>query len=531
MKRSHALWPTMQSLLLITALVVGTYHTTYAEKKTRVNLSADYLESHHDELGEACHRLSGNVMFEFEDFTICAENALYYEETKLIKALGDIKIIHKNGDTIVADQLTYDDTKRIAKLRNQVVFTSKDKDATFSTDHLDYHIDTQKGKFQHGGRLVEGDNTLTSEYGYYNGKTQRGTFHRDVILQSKDYILKCNKLRYDKVTKIAKFYGTTTITDAKGKHTLKTPKGGEYNTETKRSVFKQSKIETEGYILYGDVLRADQEKEYYTATGHVRLVAKEDDILITGNYGECKKKEGFYRIYGNPLLHKKLKNDTLYATADTFVALEDLEKSDNPNHIVKAYHNVKLYKTDFQGKADAMTYHARESALHFHKAPIFWSDVNQFTADTAHITIKDKTFDQMYTAGNAFIISQDTMGNYNQLKGNTMLAKFEEEKIDHVLIDGNAESLYFVIDDHKKLQGMNHLKCSQMYIRIEKDEIVSIAPKIKPQGVFYPPHKIVDKDRILTNFKWRPQERPTRRDVVGLGYGEKEGYKAFKFYD
>lgn len=527
MQYSHFL-PKARLSLLIIVLLLGTYSATYATQKTQVGISADHLESHEED-GEACQKLSDNVVFQFEDFTIHAESALYFEETKLIKAFGRVKIINKDGDTITADQLTYDDSQRIAKLRGQVVFNAKSEDANFYTDYFDYHVDTQQGEFKHGGKLVEGENTLTSDYGHYNGKTQRGTFYRDVTLTNKDYTLRCNKLGYDKVTKVAKFYGATTITSADGKSTLTTQKGGEYNTGSKQSTFRQSKVETEAYILYGDVLQADQEQEYYTAAGHVKLVAKEDNVIVTGDYGECHKKEGLYRVYGNPLLQKKLEKDTLYASADTFVALEDLEKSDNPNHVVKAYPNVKLYKTDFQGKADAMAYYSRESTLYFYNAPVFWNHANQLTADTAHIVIKDKTFHQMHLAPNAFVASKDFMGNYNQLKGSTMVAYFEQEQIDHILIDGNAESLYFVIDDDKKLQGMNHLKCSQMYINVEGDEIASIAPKIKPQGVFYPPHKIIDEDKILANFQWRGQERPTKQEVVGRGYGEQKGYEQFKF--
>ncbi|MEL6539609.1 MAG: OstA-like protein, partial [Bacteroidota bacterium] len=110
--------------LLILVLISGTYGTVYAEKNTRVSISADRLESYEEE-GKTCQKLFGNVVFKFEDFTIHAERALYFEENKRIKAVGRIKIVNKDGDTITADQLTYDDSKRLAQLRNQVVFTAE----------------------------------------------------------------------------------------------------------------------------------------------------------------------------------------------------------------------------------------------------------------------------------------------------------------------------------------------------------------------------------------------------------------------
>ncbi len=511
-------------MLLIT--LIGVYTAAYAQDKMKVQYSAKRLES--DVINdEPCAILTDNVVFDLEKCTIRADNAIYYKDRKLIEAQGHIHIIYEDGSTIMADQLFYDEENHLAKLRGHVIY--KSDDATFYTDHFDYDTETKQGYFAEGGKLIEGDNILTSVAGQYNGLDKTAVFYRDVELINQDYILQCDRLRYNTVTKIAQFEGTTKITTQDGKHTLTTHEEGEYNTSSQQSTFAQSKVETNAYTLYADLLRADPAAEIYTATGHVKLVAKEDDVTIVGDYGQYQQKEGVAKVYGNTLMTKVLGEDTLYLSADTFVATENKPGDDRTDITVHAYHNVKLYKEDFQGKADSMVYQGADATIYFDGDPTFWSNANQLTADSVYILLQDKAFSEMHMNTHAFVASEDaTTGNYNQLRGRNMVAFFKDNKIASIEIDGNAESIYFVVDDNGQLRGMNHLQCSHINVVIEKEVIAGITFQTKPVGVFYPPQKIEERAKKLDNFQWRDSERPTKQEVMEHGYGTQKAYKKFK---
>ena len=534
-KRQHSTkgtkWQQIASLLLLMSLCYSSATAQEqeaqqkAQKVHQVKFKAQQLEGIViDE--EQCQKLIGDVLFTLEEMTIRADKAIYYNKQKRIEAQGNVQIVHKDSAKMWANRLIYDEESQLAQLRDDVVY--KSEDTTFYTDHFDYKADTQEGSFQGGGKLIHEDKTLTSNSGYYNETSKAATFRRAVTLADKDYTLQCDNLYYNTITKIAQFKGHTKITSKDGKNTLITKQGGEYNTSKQQSTFRQSHIETQDYILYGERICTDQAQEVYTATGNVKLVAKNEDLTISGDYGEYRQKEGTATLYGNALMTKILDEDPLYLSADTFVAQENQQTKNSDDAVVRAYHNVKIYKEDLQGKANTMIYQGTESTLYFEGDPVFWSFDNQLTADKAHILIKDQVFHEMHMQPNAFMASKDELGHYNQLKGKDMVAHFKENKIDHIIIKGNAESLYFVIHE-KEFKGMNHMKCGQMHIEMEEDDIASIVFEPQPKGKFHPAHLIEEKQRQLESFTWRAEERPTKRDVVEHGYGTHQEYKEFRF--
>ena len=53
---------------------------------------------------------------------------------------------------------------------------------------------------------------------------------------------------------------------------------------------------------------------------------------------------------------------------------------------------------------------------------------------------------------NSFVISQDSMTNFNQIKGRKMTAFFDEKSISHVIVLGNGESLYYALEEKEILK-------------------------------------------------------------------------------
>jgi lipopolysaccharide assembly outer membrane protein LptD (OstA) len=510
------------SLLLIW-LVLYTVALAKDKTKAKVTYRAEKLEGVEKDQ-ESYKSLIGHVIFVHEGVTIKADSALYYDQAGVMEAFGNIEIIDQEGGVIVADQLVYDVNKKLAKLQNDVVYQSDS--VTFYTDQLEYDVDAKKGYFFNGGELVEGGNTLYSESGCYDEVDKSAFFYNQVELKNEDYTLQCDTLKYNTVTKIAQFQGHTKIKTKEG-DTLTTDEGGEYNTSNKASTFKRSKVESEAYTLSANLLRADQTQNYYLATGEVELIAKEHQVTIRGDHSEYWKDKGTIQVYGNPLLQRVLEKDTLYLTADTLLAIED--KQEGKNSTILAYNNVKIFQSDLQGIADSMAYHSIDSTIYFYNKPVFWSYNNQITADDIQITLNDQKLDKMYVYPNAFIASEDTLGNYNQLKGREMVAYFKDSKIAYINLEGNGESLYFAIDDQLQLVGMNYIKCSHMRIDMGDENLSKISFFVQPTGLFYPPQKIVEESKQLADFTWRIAERPTKEDVLEHGYGKKTLYKAFKF--
>jgi hypothetical protein len=95
-----------------------------------------------------------------------------------------------------------------------------------------------------------------------------------------------------------------------------------------------------------------------------------------------------------------------------------------------------------------------------------------------------------------------------------MTTYFAENKVSSVFVEGNAESLYFALDEGDSLvMGMNKMLCSKMDIRFKDNKVNTIKALTTPDAVFIPPHEIQEPDRRLKGFTWRIDEKPQRIDV------------------
>jgi lipopolysaccharide export system protein LptA len=261
----------------------------------------------------------------------------------------------------------------------------------------------------------------------------------------------------------------------------------------------------------------------YKAKGNVVMTSKEENMIIYGDNSFYDKKNGISKVYGNAYVAKIGDAlDTLYITADTLVSIES---KDPKRKRLLAYNKVKIFKTDMQGVADSLAYIAIDSTIHFYTNPILWSDENQITADSIRMLLKDKKIDRIYMIANSFVASQDSLENYNQIKGRRMTAYFAGSMMSHVVVEGNGESIYFPLQE-KELEadnktykltyitGMNKMICSNMRINFKEGKVNNISAYVMPDASFIPPHEIKEADTKLKGFDWKGKFRPSRADVV-----------------
>ncbi len=480
-----------------------------AQKVDRIKYKADDLFEFRKD-GEKIRRLIGNVVFAQETSTMYCDSSYYYVKDNTMEAFGHVRIVD-DSVTITSRKLIYNGQDRTAKLRENVVYTKGEQRLT--TNFLDYNMDTEVGNYFNGGKLKDSTNVLTSEIGYYYGLQKYALFWKNVVLVAPDYTLKSDTLRYNTVPKIAITEGKTTIITED--ESILHSKGGTFRTKIEQSEFIDGTVETIDYYMEGDELFFDDLKKYYDATGNVKLTAKNEDIVITGDEGFSDKNNGISKVYGNALMKRFLEKDTLYLAADTLVSIES--KYDSVKRIL-AYHNVRIWKSNLQGLADSASYFLKDSLLFFYKEPIFWNLKNQLEGDTISMEVTEKEIKTMTLLRSAFLATEDTLKNYNQIKGRTMQAHFRKSKIDRIYVNGNGESIYYVLDDEDPndiiTMGMNRILCSDMTIRFKDEKLDNISFYIKPEARFIPPHELTADVQKLEGFKWKGDLRPELEDLL-----------------
>ncbi len=501
----------MQKLLLYCIYAVFFFSAVplWAQRKEKINIefADEFLGSVKN--GQETRRLLGNVRLRQGTTHITCDSAYVYSYRNFAELFGHVRIVQNDSIVITGNNGTYDGQIRLAKMRENVVLNDGTK--TLTTQQLDYEMNTSTAYYPNNGTIVEGENTIVSKQGYYNTQTKVFTFEKDVVMTSPTYRLTSDRVIYNSLSKVAYF---TTLTRIEGNSGTLVSKDGEYNTATGQSEFRgRSSIEYDSYILTGDRLTHDKKQELGVATGNVLLFAQKDSVIVEGDTGRYFGQVGLSKVHGKALLKKIMKQDTLYVTGDTLVSVEN--KETNVKKIF-AYNHVRIFKKDLQGKCDSLVYNQTDSTIQFYRDPVLWNVESQLTADTVRIQLVNNTIDRMFLKTNSFVISLDTLRNYNQVKGRQMVAYFDTtSQLYRVTVNGNGENVTWVLnDENNNVRGVNKVECSNMIINLIDGKVNRVAFLNKPDAVFIPPHEIVEPDTRLRGFKWREKEKPTRKEVL-----------------
>lgn len=510
----------MARVLILILIALTLASEARAQKKVRLK-QADFSRGGKKD-GKRFDWVIGNVIFIQNQTTIYCDSAQIFKQENSVEAYGRVRITDGDSVTVTAKRLRYDGDKRVAYLRNNVVFV-KLATATLYTDYLDYYRTLSEARYFNGGRLVDSTNNLTSRKGYYNTRSNLASFKTNVVGVNPDYTLKSDTLQYNSKTKIVYFRDRTTVVDKDGQTAIYDD--GFYDTKVteKKSQLSKGTIQTPSYEMKGDKYFLDDRKKYYQAKANVIMTSKEENMTIYGDDGFYNKITGVAKVYGNAWLAKVGDDgDTLFLSADTLVSIE----SNNPSaKRMLAYSHVKIFKSNLQGTADSLAYFSTDSVLYFYEQPALWTNGNQMTGDTIKVMLKNQNVDKVYLLNNSFVVSQDSLKNFNQMKGKKMTAYFANKNIHHVDVDGNGESIYYALQEEEKdldslivkivyVSGLNKMICSNMKINFIKGKIDNFSAYVKPDAQFIPPHEIKADDRKLKGFNWRDKERPEREDVV-----------------
>lgn len=453
--------------------------------------------------------VTGNVQFTHKGTIFFCDSAVLVKKNNYLDAFGHVRILDGDSITVTAQTLHYEGDTKIARLRQNVVLTKLEQMRLF-TDYLDYDRNTSIATYFNSGKIVDTTNVLTSQKGYFNTNSSFASFKKNVVGTNEDKTLRSDTLVYNTKTGIVYFVAQTEITDKEGN--IFNYSEGIYNTKVKSSNLDKGIAETESYYLKGDRMVLDDIRGHYTALGNVYMLAKNDDIIITGQQAIMDKKTKTTKVFDKPLLKMIDVKDTLYITADTLVSIDSEE---DINKRLLAYSNVKIFKKDLKGVCDSISYFNSDSTLFMYDKPVLWSGENQMSADTIDIVIRNKGLYKMDLYPKAFVATSDSAQYFNQIKGRSMVAWFKDEELSKVNVYGNGESIFFMHNEKTaELMGMNKIICSDIVLKFENRKLTDASFLVKPEGDFIPPHELKEDDTKLNGFIWRGEERPIKSELL-----------------
>ena len=454
--------------------------------------------------------------------TLLYGDSLILNTTKnTLEGFGNIHINDADSVHTYSEYLKYIGNTKKAYLRKKVRLT--DGRGVLTTDSLDYDVSVKIGYFKKGGTLVRNKTKLKSVEGYYYGVTRDVIFRKKVEANDPDNTIYTDTLEYNTYSQLANFISPTKIIS--GSRIIRT-RNGNYNLGTKKGyMYERSSIDDSTYTFIADDMAIDDSLGLGEFRGNV--VYKSKDTLgfdMLANNIKTDKKKSALLATELPLLLIKQKNDTLYVSADTLYSgkLTDLKRpfpkardsvgkmtDSTLDKYFEAFHHVQIYSDSLQAKCDSLFYALSDSTIRLISRPIVWANNNQITGDTIYMYVQNKKPEQLYVFNNALAINKiDTTEYYNQIKGGRLNAWFNDGELIKMRCKGNAENIYFAMDNDKNFVGVNHSNAQIIEITFENSEPAKVIFRNQLKGTLTPIQKTNKTDLKLNGFKWLEAQRP-----------------------
>ena len=258
--------------------------------------------------------LVGHVRFRHDDVILTCDSALYYKQSNSFDAFGNVHMNQGDTLTLVSDVLFYDGTDQLARARHNVILTHNQM--RLYCDSLDYDRLYELGYFFNGGRLVDGDNTLESEWGQYSPPTHEAVFNYNVDMRTPKSTLVSDTLHYNTETGWARIVGPSNV-DNGDNHIYS--ENGSYDTRGERVyLLDRSIVSNKGISIEADSLYYQSDSTLSKGFGNVVYIDRDNRNELRGNYLLYSDSLGYAEAADSAMCVDYSQPDTFYIHADTF---------------------------------------------------------------------------------------------------------------------------------------------------------------------------------------------------------------------
>lgn len=463
--------------------------------------------------------LSGDVEFLHKGLKMYCDSAVLYTSTNSFQAFGNIRMEQGDSLSLVGEYLFYNGITQIAEIRNNVEM--RHRESILLTDSLNYDRLDSKGYFFEGGILIDGENTLTADWGEYYTSTRKSSFNYDVKLENPQYTLTSDTLHYDLSTKWSEVCGPSRIIS--GSSLIYTEKGY-YNTSSQRAkLFNRPEYYNQGKKMVGDSVYYDKIAGVTTAYNNIIYEDTISKHILIGDY--CYYNE----LTGEAIVTKKAlvkdfsnKKDTLFVHADTLKLYTYNINTDSVYRTLHGYFHVRAYRKDIQAVCDSLAFNTKSNKMAMYKDPIVWSGPRQILGEEINIFLNDSTIDSIYVERQALLVEQLDSLHYNQISGQEMHSYYKDGKMKENQVIGNVQIIFYPLEKDSTILYQNYTETSRMNMFMRNNKLHKIWVPTS-QGYFYPIGTAPKERTMLKNFAWFDYIRPLDKNDLFLWRKKESG--------
>jgi len=503
----------LKKTVLLIAFLLFTVVNAFAQKSKEIIIeNSDYTDRNEIEIPGAVI-FTGNVQVLHNGIKMNCNKAYYFESEKYIKAFGNVII--NQGDSIFMNSryAEYDGKTEFAFATGDVSMRSPE--STLVTDTVYFDKKKQEASYNSYGTIHNKENTLKSKSGRYYVDQKKYKFTTAVTVTNPQSTIKTNNLDFYENSGHAYVFGPSTITS---KENVIYTENGFYDTKNDvGKLSKNSKITYDNKIIEGDDLFYDRKKNYSRGINNVKITDTINKVIATGHFAELYRnletKKDSMVLTKKALVKTLVEKDTMFMHGKKIIV-----SGPQDDRVIRAFNNVRFYKTDMSGKCDSLHSSTKNELTQLIGKPILWNNENQMTGDVMHLIGNNETekLDSLKVLNNAFIIQKDSLSKngFNQMKGQNLFGRFEENKLKEVDIIKNAESIYYIYNDKNEFVGIRKSVCSRINLEMNENKIETLTGFNNTESNIYPDNEFPENARKLRGFAWRGDERILSKENI-----------------
>ena len=258
----------------------------------------------------------GNFAAHHNGTVITCDSTVRYSDSHL-ECFGNV-LIKKGTTYIYGDRADYNGEKNEAHIFSDIIKVV-DKGTTMYTYNFTFNTKTNIGTFTGGGVVIDDNNRLEADRGYYNADTKEIICVERVEMRDEKYRMKGDSVIYNMDTNGARFFRNTNIWNTEDNEYLYADCGEFDDAKQLYRLTENGYILTDEQELWSDSLDYYRDNGYALLKRNVQIDDVKNKVLVFSDWGEYWKEPGNAFLTDNPILvsYDTEQGDSVFIRSDS----------------------------------------------------------------------------------------------------------------------------------------------------------------------------------------------------------------------
>jgi len=433
-------------------------------------------------------RLIGDVVLGYRDARLFCDSAWRYSDGQF-QTMGDVRLIDGN-QRLQANELNLNpETQRVRAKSIGDSPVVLDADAgRLETELLDYSLASKIAILPNGGQLEEGERSIRFNQGRYLTAQQILLLGGDVELTSSDYELQSDSVHWDERQRVFSFHASSHLASRNGQFELWC-NSGEFDETTESGWFADSlqgaRVRDQSIWLQANYLELPADSaEPSLASGHVWI---RDTLERWELHGARAKRWDSNAKAGATLW---VTGDSAgrvhwmdFGEADSLFLVSDSLQVDEK--FLHAWPDVMMRQGEESHARAEDLYWDRDSGLvKLQGEPAMWLEEWMLQSDSLEWEMLNNRPSSLLAWGHAGLSKPVRGGCFQQIVGRQIKGDFTDGELKKLMVNGNAESLYFNEDAEDLCAEFNQSQSSRMRVDFQDNAVEQIVLLEGPEGTW-----------------------------------------------